>query len=114
MKGIDCMSTGNVITMQMWNDAGSFRDIAAPGDSVEESIVDEFLGCVPPVSHSYGYIQCGEPYGGAWDEEKEKWRQTFYTFSMNGSQWIYNGLCFAGGTDDMSSKLISVYTPDRC
>ena len=92
------MGENKTVTMAMWETAGSITDIAQPGDYMEDDIVMSFLNCVPPATHRRDLIQCGEPYGSAWDEVKGTYRTTYMTFSLSHSGWRYNGACFLGET----------------
>ncbi|WP_243422662.1 hypothetical protein [Pseudoflavonifractor phocaeensis] len=58
--------------------------------------MDEFLNCLPPVSQSMGFVQCGEPFSHEYDPETGRWRATFATFQKQGGVWHYCGNCFAG------------------
>jgi hypothetical protein len=80
-----------------WEEAGDFEKTARPGDYVEEKIVDEFLGCVPPVTNKTGFVQCGEPYSHELDSQG-RFHPTFSTFVQSGDRWIYCGHCFVGQT----------------
>ena len=86
------------VTMKDWQEAGDFSECAKPGDAVEEAIVDEFLGCVPPVVLRADLMQCGEPANHMEDPRTGKWRATFTTFAKRGDAWYYCGKCFAGDT----------------
>jgi len=88
-----------VITKVMLEGTSSFTDVAKPGDYVEEAIVDDFLCCVPPVTHQTNLMQCGEPYSSVWNEEKQRSMITYLTFSRDGSLWKYCGTCYLGETE---------------
>lgn len=82
------------VTMEMWTN--NFQDVAEVGDSVDESIVDEFANCVPPAWYSSGLVQCGEPYSHEKDEKSGNFRPTYVTFLKEDGKWIYKGHCFRG------------------
>ncbi|MCL2853337.1 MAG: hypothetical protein FWE20_09975 [Defluviitaleaceae bacterium] len=92
------MADIKIITEAMLENVSSFTDAVKPGDYVDEKIVDNFLGCVPPATHRANLIQCGEPYSSDWDEEKQQYMATYFTFSFDGSLWKYCGTCFLGKT----------------
>lgn len=99
------MSETKIITEVMLANSSSFTDIVKPGDYIEEKIVDDFLGCVPPATHRCNLIQCGEPYSSVWDDEKQKYRATWLTFALDSSGWKYCGTCFIGETTHRISGL---------
>lgn len=95
-EACDCREP-KLVTYADWEAAGSFTEIAKPGDAVEERVVDEFLNCLPPMRQECGFIQCGEPYSHEYDPETGHWRATFATFQKRGRRpWYYCGNCFAG------------------
>jgi len=98
------MSERKTITVEMRDNVDDFFSIVNPGDYVEESIVEDFLGLVPPASNSYGYMQYGEPYSHEWNNEKEAWQPTYITFSHERDKWVYNGHCFLGKKEDITCQ----------
>jgi len=92
-----------LVTMKMWEEAGDFSKIAEPGDTVEESIVEQFMNSVPPVSLKPGYLQAGEPYDTVQDEN-EIWRHTYTTFVQTNDGWVFSGYCFKGKTVHQSAS----------
>ena len=54
----DCREP-KLVTYADWEAAGSFTEIAKPGDAVEERVVDEFLNCLPPVRRSVASSSVG-------------------------------------------------------
>lgn len=106
------MDGKKTITEKMLEGSDSFTAVVKPGDIVEEKIVYNFLGCVPPATHRSNLVQCGEPYSSAWDERKQEYRATFITFSLIGSEWQYSGTCFLGETAHRTSMPIVVIDRD--
>ena len=89
-----------VFGMDDWT--GSFHEQFKPGDLVNVEIVTEMRDCVPPVSHSPVYVQCGEPYSHKMNKDG-KMAPTFATFESVSnnihdadSVWRYCGTCFEG------------------
>ena len=90
--------SNKIITQEMLANTESFTEAVKPGSYVEDAIVDNFLNCVPPATHRHNLIQCGEPYSSAWDEDSQRYRATYITFSLSGLIWQYAGTCFIGET----------------
>lgn len=84
------------ITSEMWT--SDFNTIADVGDSVDWEIVEEFLTCVPPATHTKHLIQCGEPYSHRDDHEDGLFKPTFSTFECVDGIWYYRGHCFRNKT----------------
>lgn len=86
------------ITMEDWKNGGSFCKIAEPGDTVDDDVIEEFRNVLPPLINRKSYLQCGEPVSYSFDYIREKYRQTFITFSRDAAvgSWLYHGTCFSG------------------
>lgn len=92
-------------TLERWSESGlPFMDYCSPGEPVDCEIVEYFLNILPPVSNSYGYIQCGEPVDIVKDDVGSM-HATYMTFIRRGSQWIYAGTCQAGQAGNGSSHI---------
>ena len=84
-------------TRKDWHESGlDFSRFAKPGDKVAEEIVEYFLGCVPPETHTANLIQCGEPSSDAWCSYRRATLPTYSTFIRTGvindeGQWVYLG-----------------------
>lgn len=100
----NAQNKGRFITMPMWEEAGDFGCVAKPGDYVEESIVLEFLNCVPPATNSCDLVQCGEPYSHMLNLKTQKWSATYTTFAMDSQGWKYCGHCFLGEKENMERQ----------
>lgn len=69
------------------------------GDYVEDEVVDNYMNCLPPVCYTKECSQVGEPCIARFDEEKEKYRNTYETFKyVSDGVWEYCGDCFMGET----------------
>ena len=97
-------TTRKLVTMEDWKAARYFSEAAAPGDLVEEAIVEEFLFCLPPVTNRRNLMQCGEPYSHEPDPETGRWRATYATFHRTEEGWVYCGNCFAGEITEPKNK----------
>lgn len=92
--------SGELKTFEGWGNSGlNLGDYLAVGDEVDEALIDQQMGCVPPRNHRAGYMQVGEPYTDAVDDNG-LYRPTYATFhnrnESGSSFWIYAGHCFAG------------------
>ena len=86
-----------MVTMEDWYAAGSFCDIAKPGDLVEEKIVDCFMNAVPPAVLERGYLQVGEPSSSQPYPGTDIFKPTYPTFKKDDEgNWRYCGACFLG------------------
>ena len=83
------------ITMEMWSEAGSFDNIAVPGDTVDDEIAMHFLNCLPPVTMKTDYFQCGEPVSDVLTD-KGWYAPTYSTFIRKKGVWTYYGNCLKG------------------
>lgn len=73
---------------------------AKPGDLVDQSVVDDAIGVLPPATLTSTLVQMGEPYSHRPDQFGE-WRATFATFQkVCAGIWEYRGHCFKGGTQE--------------
>lgn len=93
-----------MITMEMWEAAGDFSEIAKAGDEVERAIVDVFLNSVPPYVHRADYIQCGEAYSHELDERTGRYKATYPTFEREDGRWYFRGYCFLGESIEPRDK----------
>lgn len=91
----DCTKK-KIVTMEEWEAAGDLGRCVAPGDFVEDRIVDAFVNDMPPVSLGSYYVQGGEPKAHAEDPRTKRWRPVFWTFSKTGNLWRFCGFCFVG------------------
>ena len=99
------------ITMQMWADAGSFDKVANPGDTVDEEIVEQFMGCVPPLYYHSTYKQCGEPVSHCKVPGHDWYAPTYATFKKIDGVWVYVGDCFKGKSEHQTDTppIVSAY-----
>ncbi len=95
MKVIDYEGTTyNVKEMSDWK--ADFDKDFNPGEYVEQEIVDYFRDVLPPRNMWPGYLQVGEPYSHAPDQDGQ-YRATYNTFvDVAPGIWKYLGHCFAG------------------
>lgn len=71
------------------------------GDYVEQDIVDDIVGLLPPAYISDSCAQLGEPYTIRRDPETGKHRETYATFMRAAENiWKYCGHCFRGETTE--------------
>jgi hypothetical protein len=95
-------------TLSGWRESGlNLSDYLAVGDEVDEALVEEQMNCVPPHRHRSDYLQVGEPYCDAYDENFNC--STAYTTfrkktDNNRSCWIYAGHCFTGEVTDQAGE----------
>lgn len=82
------------VTMEMWAEAGSFDKAANPGDTVDESIVEHFVNCLPPLVLRSDYFQCSEPVKHCFDKERNWYAPAYATFIKKDGVWVYAGECF--------------------
>jgi hypothetical protein len=89
-----------VKTMAGWTESGisNFGDYCKPDEEVDRPLVDYFLGSVPPASHRSDYIQNGDPYSSAHDENNVL-QPTYFTFSSASGVWRFCGACLLGQTE---------------
>ena len=80
---------------------GSWYDYAEVGSVVDETVADSFMNALPPRSLSHGYLQMGEAYSHA-EDENGNFRATYMTFAKLNGQWTYCGNCYVGETIDRS------------
>lgn len=81
------------IAPEMWTK--SFDKIAEPGDTVDESIVDQMLNGVSPASIGDGFFQMGEAFAHIPDDRGHL-HPIFLTFKKCNGLWTYCGTCFRG------------------
>jgi len=88
---------GGVKTLTGWSESGfdSFDDYVAPGDEVDNAMVDYFTDILPPRSLTGSYLQVGEPHSHEPDETG-RFRATWATFVRRGGRWFFVGCCFTG------------------
>lgn len=103
----DAKAERKILTMADWNAAGDFTSFAKPGDPVEDEIVDEFIGCVPPTICRGNLVQSGEAYDIRYDAKSDRWKSTYITFARRAGRWYYCGCCFYGET-------VEVEKPVKC
>ena len=86
---------GKPKTFNEWTESGAidFDSYVGIGNEVDEAIVDNFLGLLPPACHSSHLMQMGEPNEHLPDE-KGNFLPTFMTFEKVGGKWYYRGYCF--------------------
>ena len=53
-------NTVKVMQLEDWKT--SIENDFKPGDYFDEGIAWDLINCVPPLSFSHGYFQCGEPH----------------------------------------------------
>lgn len=94
-----------VLTMDDWRAAGDFTGFAKPDDPVEDAIVEEFVGCVPPTTCTGKLVQSGEAYDMRYDAKHDRWRSTYITFARRAGRWYYCGCCFAGETAEVQKPV---------
>lgn len=86
------------------SDTFSFEKVKI-GDYVNQEVVDDCMGVVPPVCMSSRCSQTGEPYSYRQYPNTGKWRSTYSTFKCVAGTypdgiWEYCGHCFRGETED--------------
>ena len=91
--------------MADWSAAGDFTSFARPGDPVEDDIVDEFVGCVPPTICRGNLVQSGEAYDIRYDAKSDRWKSTYITFARRAGRWYYCGCCFYGETVEVEKSV---------
>ena len=86
---------GKPKTMEEWESSGitAFDDYVALGDEVDEEIVDNYLGMVPPACHSKRLMQMGEADQHL-PNANGSYKATYMTFEKSDGQWYYRGYCF--------------------
>ena len=84
-------------TMKDWERDGTFS--AEIGELVEEAIIWEFSGCVPPLSFTRDYLQVGEPWGC----DATLNALLFTTFERTAQGWVYRGHCLMDRTENRLS-----------
>ena len=86
---------GKPKTFNEWTESGAidFDSYVGIGNEVDEAIIDNFLGLLPPACHSSHLMQMGEPNEHLPDE-KGNFLPTFMTFEKVGGKWYYRGYCF--------------------
>lgn len=86
---------GKPKTMEEWESSGitAFDDYVALGDEVDEEIVDNFLGMVPPACHTKRLMQMGEADQHL-PNANGNYEATYMTFEKSDGQWYYRGYCF--------------------
>lgn len=95
-------------TLKGWEETkyGDIEYYLAPGDEVDEALVEHFLGVVPPENNSPGYMQCGDPICSAADKSGE-YKPAYRTFAQIKGAWTYLGLCFSGGRENRVERRYS-------
>lgn len=81
-------------TYEAWTNSGApFDNYVNLNDEVDEEIVDNFLGMLPPACHTSHLVQMGEPNEHLPDD-KGGFQPTFMTFEKVDGKWYYRGYCF--------------------
>lgn len=94
------MKNQKVVTMDLWKASGDFEKAANPGDLVDEEVVEEFVGLLPPTTLRGNLVQVGEPYSCQYDPDTDRWRSTYTTFAKVDGKWTYCGKCFVGKNEE--------------
>ena len=63
------------------------------GSFVDERIISNFRDVIPPIYEGQNIFQLGEPYCHA-EDENNKFRPCFLTFSLEDKGWMFRGACF--------------------
>lgn len=89
------------ITLEDWKVGGAFYQLADPGDTVDDDVIEEMRNVLPSLIDRATYLQCGEPCGYSYDVERDDLRHTFMTFWKEwlDEPWVYLGTCFPRGTE---------------
>lgn len=100
----------SIKTYESWLQSGlSFYEYCFPGDEVDETIVDNFVNEVPPVTLGLSCTQIGEAYSMEPDKDG-RYRTTYMTFhSIGNKRWIYDGLCFKDSTENRVDKPYNLF-----
>ena len=84
----------------VWTENTFDYAIAAVGDYVTQTVVDNAINCLPPACMTSSCAQMGEPYSHRQDPDSGQWRPTYATFRRVTSSpdgiWMYCGHCFRG------------------
>ena len=90
------------LTKKAWDSSHQdFTSWANAEDIVDEEIVQHFRDCVSPVAYDAMYLQCGEPYKHGANPKTGKWEPAFITFARELGSWVYKGICFYRGYEDV-------------
>lgn len=86
---------GKPKTMEEWNSSGitEFDDYVGLGDEVDEEIVDNYLGLVPPACHTKRLVQMGDPVEHL-PNANGRYEAVYMTFEKVDGKWYYRGYCF--------------------
>lgn len=90
-------------TLTAWHESGirTFEEFFAPGDKVDEALVDQMMNNLPPHAMGDSYMQAGE----AFSHEKGAdgvYRPVFSTFQRLGDNcWRFCGYCFSLKTENL-------------
>jgi len=97
----------DVKTLKGWHDSGisSFDKYFSKGDIVAEEVVDHFMDCLPPASFTGHCSQMGEAQSSRYDDQSDKYRTTYMTFSKDTGAWVYCGNCFRGEVEERGKEL---------
>jgi len=100
--------SGKGKTYDEWTDSGAvdFDAYVGVGDEVDEAIVDNFLGMLPPSYHTAKLVQMGEPHEYL-PNENGKFCPTYMTFERTDNKWYFRGYCFYGETQNRHRFLTS-------
>ena len=78
-------------TMDDWRMDGSLKPEV--GEYIEDEVIEELAGSVPPTTYSRGIFQPGEAY-----TMSEDYADLYMTFVRDNDAWKYIGLCPKGST----------------
>lgn len=90
-----------VKTYDGWQASGlpTFDEYCAPGDEVDEEMVEYFVNSVPPVLMRSACTQAGEPFSHEGDEQGG-YKPTYTTFHRTEGGWQFDGYCFYGENEN--------------
>lgn len=90
-----------VKTYKGWQESGlpTFDEYCAPGDEVDEEMVEYFVNSVPPVLMRSACTQAGEPFSHERDEQGG-YKPTYTTFHRTEGGWRFDGYCFYGENEN--------------
>lgn len=70
---------------------------AQVGDLVNEAVIDNVIGILPPAYLTATCVQTGEPVATRKDTDG-RYRYVYHTFNrLDKDLWVYKGCCFIGG-----------------
>lgn len=89
------INDNKVKVMQLEDWKTSIENDFKPGDYFDEGIAWDLINCVPPLTFSCSYFQCGEPHSFV------NGKQTYLTLLKVNKEpevWQFLGYCHAGQT----------------